>query len=998
MIILHAAMLDCHLYLWGETSHPDDGAQYSHPYAAPADSLLQILQEHDLQPGGEARTVTAWLPTAGTQPLPSDPVLGFRGREGDVSNAGWTLPAIPLHGRETVDLMLHCRGHRMLRRGVMVGRDLAYWTEVLPIAATMVAEGLFIPNIAETSRAHRATWDPVFAGDYAGCRAELARAMPAACRALTPEEVDLPPETPSPSVLDSFAGLIMEGMMGEEESELLYDGRSPTPHDSWLDSLAAPGGTVDAPPEELDRFTRQMEVWHRRLSLTASGPFSLLFRLEEPEEAEEDAEWNVQYLLRAAHDPSLLVPAEDVWAGSPVTADINDREILLSSLGLASSVCPQVGDSLHEDEPTGFTLDTEGAYQFLTRSAPALRRAGFAVALPSWCTSSGSRHQLRPRPRLSTPDESPGGHISLDDVVHVDWELALGDESLSWEELQTLAEMKTPLVQMRGKWVEVTDEDLRRIGELWDAEPREITAREALPLALSAEEDGATLTGWIADLSKELTGDIPLQQRSQPEGLRGSLRPYQLRGYSWLCFLARWGLGGCLADDMGLGKTVQTLALIQRRRARYADGPSLVVCPTSILTNWEREIHRFTPDLSVLLHHGPDREQDPEAFSETVSERDVVLTSYGLIPRDFPALRQIDWDGVILDESQNIKNPDTKRARAARSLPASYRVALTGTPVENHVGELWSLMDFLNPGLLGNRSTFRREFFRPIQMYADHEQSERLRSLTSPFILRRLKTDETIISDLPEKMETEIYCRLTREQASLYAAVVRKIERSLDEAEDMSRRGQILAGLTELKQVCNHPALLLSDGLADADRSGKLTRLLEMLEEILAAGDRTLIFTQFTGMGRILRDHLQETFGYETPFLHGGTPATERQNMIDRFQDEDGPPFFLLSLRAGGTGVNLTRANHVFHFDRWWNPAVENQATDRAFRIGQNRDVYVHKFLTTGTVEEKIARLMREKQDLADSIVGSDEGWLTEMSTERLREILRLREGEVMQS
>jgi len=356
-------------------------------------------------------------------------------------------------------------------------------------------------------------------------------------------------------------------------------------------------------------------------------------------------------------------------------------------------------------------------------------------------------------------------------------------------------------------------------------------------------------------------------------------------------------------------------------------------------------------------------------------------------------LQKVPWAGVVLDEAQNVKNPETKQAQAARSLPGDYRIALTGTPVENHVGDLWSIMEFLNPGFLGTRAEFKRRFFIPIQANHDPEAGRRLKRLTGPFVLRRLKTDKTIIADLPEKMEMKVFCTLTREQASLYAAVVADIARSLDETTGIQRKGIVLATLSKLKQVCNHPAQFLGDNSPIPGRSGKLARLAEMLEEVLSAGDRALVFTQFAEMGEIIRRHLQETFGQEVLFLHGAVAKKQRDRLVARFQaGDDAPRVFVLSLKAGGTGLNLTAANHVFHFDRWWNPAVENQATDRAFRIGQTRNVQVHKFLCAGTLEERIDDMIENKKQVAERIVGAGEGWLTELSTAELKELFALRQ------
>jgi SNF2 family DNA or RNA helicase len=491
-----------------------------------------------------------------------------------------------------------------------------------------------------------------------------------------------------------------------------------------------------------------------------------------------------------------------------------------------------------------------------------------------------------------------------------------------------------------------------------------------------------------------------LEQLPQPEGLKAQLRPYQLYGYSWLHFFPRWGLGTCLADDMGLGKTIQAIALLlQEKEANgYLPAPSLLICPTSVVTNWEREIQRFALSLKAFIHSGADRLRD-ETFFEAAKNHDIVLTSYALARLDAEMLQTVDWLWVILDEAQNIKNPEAKQTQVIRRLPAQYRLALTGTPMENRLSELWSIMHFLNPGYLGTRTKFRSEFAIPIERYHNQETVKRLRQLTNPFILRRVKTDPRVIQDLPEKVETKAYCTLTEEQATLYEAVVQDAMKQIEEKEGIERRGLVLSMLMQLKQICNHPVQYLHQagksseaGAEIAGRSGKLERLTDLLEEVLAEGDRALLFTQFAEMGQILVAHLPRNLGTATQFLHGGTPAKMRDQMVKRFQeDEHAPPIFILSLKAGGTGLNLTRANHVFHFDRWWNPAVEDQATDRAFRIGQKRNVQVHKFVTTGTLEEMIDDLIESKKDLAQIVMGSGESWLTELSTSDLRELVRLR-------
>ncbi|MPY96319.1 MAG: ATP-dependent helicase, partial [Acidimicrobiia bacterium] len=479
-------------------------------------------------------------------------------------------------------------------------------------------------------------------------------------------------------------------------------------------------------------------------------------------------------------------------------------------------------------------------------------------------------------------------------------------------------------------------------------------------------------------------------------GFAGELRPYQERGVSWLSFLGRLGLGACLADDMGLGKTAQLIATVL---VDAVPGPTLVVSPVSVLGNWARELERFAPGLSVMVHHGRDRHADSDdegtaGFAERAGGHDVVLTTYSLVARDLEHLTAVPWTRVVLDEAQQVKNPGTAQAKAIAQIRAPRRVALTGTPVENRLAELWSLMQVLNPGLLGTMSSFKDRFARPIERDHDEAATATLKAVTGPFVLRRLKTDRSIIDDLPDKVEQTDRCPLTREQATLYQAVVDELLEGAAATDGITRRGLVLAGIAKLKQVCNHPAHLLRDGSVLANRSGKLNRVEELLDEIVDAGDKALLFTQFTGWGELLVPHLARRYGAEPLWLHGGVPRARRDELVAAFDDASGPQLFLLSLKAGGTGLNLTAASHVVHLDRWWNPAVEDQATDRAYRIGQRRTVLVHKLVSSGTIEERIDEMITNKRALAERVVGAGEAWVTELSTDELRAVISLRLGD----
>ncbi|MBD0300610.1 MAG: DEAD/DEAH box helicase, partial [Tolypothrix sp. T3-bin4] len=501
-----------------------------------------------------------------------------------------------------------------------------------------------------------------------------------------------------------------------------------------------------------------------------------------------------------------------------------------------------------------------------------------------------------------------------------------------------LVALNSPLVEINGEWVELRPQDIKTAQTFFTTRKDQMALSledalrfstgdtqviEKLPV-VSFEASGA-----LQELIGALNNNQAIAPLPTPAGFKGQLRPYQERGAAWLSFLERWGLGACLADDMGLGKTIQFIAFLLHLKEQDAlENPTLLVCPTSVLGNWEREVNKFAPSLKVLQYHG-DKRPKGKAFLEAVKKHDLIVTSYSLLHRDIKALQSVSWQIIVLDEAQNVKNPEAKQSKAVRELEATFRIALTGTPVENRLQELWSILDFLNPGYLGNKQFFQRRFAMPIEKYGDTASLTQLRSLVQPFILRRLKSDRDIIQDLPDKQEMTVFCGLTGEQAALYQQIVEQSLVEIESAEGLQRRGMILALLIKLKQICNHPAQYLKQATLEQHNSAKLLRLEEMLEEVLAEGDRALIFTQFAEWGKLLKPYLEKQLGREIFFLYGSTSKKQREEMIDRFQhDPQGPPIMILSLKAGGVGLNLTRANHVFHFDRWWNPAVENQATD----------------------------------------------------------------------
>jgi len=992
MIILHGAFHDDRLLVWAE------------PSAGKA-ALVTAVAKIGTQPSLTRRDVheaVAWLPTREGRPAPSVAMAGGAAiPDEECYLAPHVVEVLPLDAQKAIDLLAACAGKRIVAPGVLIGEDLAYWIAAMHFGAGLALRGQFLPSLTHETGRWAARWMPVPTGADATRLDALAKAMPPCARSLTWETGDQEPDTPAQAVLLAFAGVILDALVRTASAPRPLT--SDSLHDRWQAALTSPDAAAPGADSELQAFAARIEEWQRPVRVASLAPFRLSFRLREPENG--GGGWQVQYLLQGTKDPSLFVPAADAWNRKCATAFGSDRaavrEHLLASLGQAAAICPRVEASLKQAAPEGYLLDTTAAHQFLRETAGALEQSGFGVMLPSWWTRRGVQARLQARARVKSPAAASGG-LSLEALVEFDWELALGGEKMTRAELVALAGLKQPLMQLRGQWVEVDAAQIQAALDFLKRNPGgRATVREVVRMAVGVEGHagplqigGVEAKGWVGDLLARLEGREPFAELPQPEAFSGTLRPYQLRGYSWLDFLKSMGLGACLADDMGLGKTIQTLALIQRDRAEGERRPVLLVCPTSVVNNWRKEAARFTPELPVLVHHGIARSRGA-AFQKAAVTHALVLSSYALLHRDHEALAQVDWAGVILDEAQNIKNAATKQARAARSLAGGYRIALTGTPVENNVGDLWSLMEFLNPAFLGSESGFRKRFFVPIQVYADRGASDRLRRITSPFILRRLKTDKSVIADLPEKLEMKVFCNLTREQASLYEAVVKDAQAAIESAEGIERKGLVLATLMKLKQVCNHPAQFLKDNSALDGRSGKLARVVEMLEETLEEDDRSLIFTQFTEMGDILQRHIRESFGIEVLYLHGGTPRKQRDRMVERFSDPAGPRVFLLSLKAGGTGLNLTQANHVFHFDRWWNPAVEDQATDRAFRIGQTKNVQVHKFVCAGTLEEKIDEMIERKKEVAGRVVGAGEAWLSELSNAQLRDLFALRKDAV---
>ncbi|GGH36464.1 DEAD/DEAH box helicase [Paenibacillus segetis] len=779
-----------------------------------------------------------------------------------------------------------------------------------------------------------------------------------------------------------------------------------------------------------------------------TAPFRPLLQLLEPDD--EEPFWRLKLVLQDKFDLSVLISVRlaedghvsgqwpDSWSSHISERSIGWLEHLRASL-------PREQWAEQTQDVLGKPLSDEAAWQFLTVDSRRLLEAGWQVLLPAWWEAASRRKpKLRAKVRAGEgSDDRQGSNGSslfgLNSIIQFDWRIAIGETQLTEAEFAELVARNERLVQFRGQWIPLDPALLAQIRQAMDGvdSSQGLSFQDILHLHLlessnqsysgrsadqpEEEEEtperiqlGVELNEHLIKLMSQLGRQSEWPKLPVPSELRAELRTYQYDGYSWLAFLRRFGLGACLADDMGLGKTVQFIAYLLHLKETNMDGdkalPSLLICPTSVLGNWQKELSRFAPSLRVMLHYGSGRSNE-EAFQEEIRQADVILTSYATATLDQELLKEFTWDSLCLDEAQNIKNAQTKQSAAVRSFPAKHRIVLTGTPIENRLSELWSLYDFMNPGYLGSARAFNTRFIQAIEKDHDEQRTINLQKLVKPFMLRRKKKDPAIQLDLPDKNEMKTYIQLTAEQSALYDQTVTDLMNKVKELKGIERKGAILATLTHLKQLCDHPVLLTKDFLPDAqgeqedsslvtemliNRSSKLERLLEMVKELRDEGERCLIFTQYIGMGEILKHVLQGELGEPVLYLNGSTSKTARDRMIDQFQSQTLPPaeqpnVFILSIKAGGVGLNLTAANHVFHFDRWWNPAVENQATDRAYRMGQTKDVQVHKFISLGTLEERIDEMLENKQQLSDNVISSTESWITELSTDALKDLFTLR-------
>ena len=911
--------------------------------------------------------------------------------------AGAAVPArIPVHlpaptgTQPTPAIRLSLAG--LLNATVVTSSPTTHWfAEVVALAEAAVRSGRIRPALTATGPAFVARWIPVLDHSLRAALEQLHVFMPPACAIDDIDELFA-------AVVDAVARRKLSDNGWRPPPSLHSRGPEYRAAQATFRALSSASGSVLYRTDDVAALSELARQFEFEIDRTNGVPVvAPQLRLHLPDVADDP--WMFTLELVDVDQPERWCTAADVITRTPLALDIARQSQHITRLRSRIDTAAQllglhldIFEPLATDPSATIELSLEQIEAFLTEAPPILDELDVRLIGPEHLVRAKASVHATATPKIAAPSS---GRFSAGALVH--WDATVDDTPIDDAQLERAAAAGSSLIHVNGRWVRLDAQQVKAtLGRLHKQRKDHSELDVAGLLKLAAEAAAAEMDadaavalrtdGWIADLLAGLP-DEQLEELHEPESFVGELRHYQRRGLSWMSFLAKLGLGGCLADDMGLGKTATTLAHLATR-----PGPHLVVCPLSVVHNWYAESARFTPHLQVAIHHGTDRARGDAAAGQLVPS-DIVVTTYGLLARDVDALGAVQWGTLVLDEAQNVKNHLTRAARAVRHITADQKLALTGTPVENHLGELWAILDAVNPGLYGSATNFNDRYAKPIQRNGDMAATAALRALTQPFILRRTKADKTLLPELPDKIENVAWATLTREQATMYQAVVDQLLADAEAAAGMKRRGLVLAALTRLKQICNHPAHAAGDGSRLTGRSGKLARFDELVDDMLEVGERALVFTQFREMGLLLQRHLGERLQLDVPFLHGGVSRTGRDGMVRRFQAGEGAPLLLVSLKAGGTGLNLTAASQVIHYDRWWNPAVEDQATDRAWRLGQSHTVLVHKLVCEGTLEERISQLIDDKKQLADSVLGTGEQWLTELSTDALRSLVSLSAG-----
>ncbi|MBD3192592.1 MAG: ATP-dependent helicase [Candidatus Heimdallarchaeota archaeon] len=1037
MEIIHSHWNQQHLEIWAENSnfkknrqannnkHFENECSAIHPFIIPSIQLEEIITSNfhfDLAKikGQLTGSINLLLPSFDNKPLPSFENNRFIFSQNKITFQEWMIKTVSLEAYTAFDFLLSLPDDSP--DSIIFSSSLKFWKLVAEFILSLIIRKSFIPGINVCSKNSNTTtfvgsWKAIISTKEDKKRLEfLVNSIPPYCQAIIQEK-----ETTVKGLIISFIDTCIDAFLKKKLGLFLpplqngadFQEYEPITR-AWMESLFDQNNhNLIAPTKKYAIFAGMVNAWLQKICPKEEEKhFQTCFRLQSPEPSEDLNCWKISFHLEAANDETIMIPAKEIWQSRLGIIRVlednyeNPQERLMKDLGKASLIYPKLDNCLENSFPTSLILNTKQAIVFLKKYAQKLEQADFKVLLPSWWQKPSSKlgvHVILSEKEQDNANQSRG-LFTLHSLIDFEWQIVVGDQSLSLEDFENWAKLRVPFIRIGGQWVRIDLDEIDTTIAFIEEKFGTLSFGEALQYQLTHSNKSdlgiPSITiegkGSVKSHLKKLTQKSKITPILTPKQFNGMLRPYQKNGLSWLVYLQQIGFGACLADDMGLGKTIQIIAFLlylQEIDSSTNDYPSVIICPTSILGNWSKEFEQFAPSLKVIIHHGSRRFSGKE-FLEKVKEYDVVITTYNLVHRDFDDFSAVTWQNIILDEAQNIKNPHAKQTRSIKKLHGIFRVALTGTPIENSLSELWSIMDFLNPRYLGPLKQFNSHFTDPIESHHNEQKMDQLSQIIQPFILRRIKTDPKIIKDLPEKMEMKIYCSLTEEQALLYEAVVQNLFTQLQNIEGIQRKGLILSSITKLKQICNHPAQFTGQNKHSlSGRSNKFSRLSEMLEEVLANDEKALIFTQYAELGTMLKDYLENIFERDVLYLYGGTSQKKREQLIQRFQQEDhpAPSIFILSLKAGGVGLNLTAANHVFHVDRWWNPAVETQATDRAYRIGQNKAVFVYKFICPGTLEERIDQLIEKKKNLAQNLLTTGEAWLTELSTEQLREVLILK-------